>query len=300
MGIFQSNAGGAWDNAKKSFEKGVLINGEMFYKKSEPHKASVTGDTVGDPFKDTSGPSMNILIKLMSIVSLVIAPYIVGIGGAKSEHKMITQEVIKLNINGQEMTFTSKAQADSAMQANVKNIAEINGLYLVDGAHSSLDFSIKHIISNTKGSITIDSGYVNLQNAEGPKIFIQLDMNSINTQNSYRDDHLKKDDFFAVEKNKKATFEATEITKNTEGMYPYMAKGKLTIKGITKDFTMQFRYEGLVDGKAYINGKETPANTIGFEGEAIVKRSDFNIGEGGGLGEDVKIEITLEAGQEKK
>ena len=76
MGIFQSNAGGAWDNAKKSFEKGVLINGEMFYKKSEPHKASVTGDTVGDPFKDTSGPSMNILIKLMSIVSLVIAPFI--------------------------------------------------------------------------------------------------------------------------------------------------------------------------------------------------------------------------------
>jgi len=78
MGIFQSNAGGAWDNAKKSFEKGVMINGEMFYKKSEPHKASVTGDTVGDPFKDTSGPSMNILIKLMSIVSLVIAPFIMG------------------------------------------------------------------------------------------------------------------------------------------------------------------------------------------------------------------------------
>lgn len=76
MGMFQSNAGGAWDNAKKSFEKGVIIDGETYYKKSEPHKASVTGDTVGDPFKDTSGPSMNILIKLMSIVSLIIAPHI--------------------------------------------------------------------------------------------------------------------------------------------------------------------------------------------------------------------------------
>lgn len=76
MGMFQNNAGGAWDNAKKSFEKGVMIDGQMFYKKSEPHKASVTGDTVGDPFKDTSGPSMNILIKLMSIVALVIAPHL--------------------------------------------------------------------------------------------------------------------------------------------------------------------------------------------------------------------------------
>ena len=81
MGMFQNNAGGAWDNAKKSFEKGVLINGEMFYKKSEPHKASVTGDTVGDPFKDTSGPSMNILIKLMSIVSLVVAPTLAKLEG---------------------------------------------------------------------------------------------------------------------------------------------------------------------------------------------------------------------------
>jgi K(+)-stimulated pyrophosphate-energized sodium pump len=76
MAIFQSNAGGAWDNAKKSFEKGVTINGEKHFKGSNPHKATVIGDTVGDPFKDTSGPSMNILIKLTSIVSLVIASMI--------------------------------------------------------------------------------------------------------------------------------------------------------------------------------------------------------------------------------
>ena len=93
MGIFQNNAGGAWDNAKKSFEKGVEINGEMFYKKSEPHKASVTGDTVGDPFKDTSGPSMNILIKLMSIVSLVIAPSLAQIHASKATTEVKTQTV---------------------------------------------------------------------------------------------------------------------------------------------------------------------------------------------------------------
>ncbi len=95
MGMFQSNAGGAWDNAKKSFEKGVEINGEIFYKKSEPHKASVTGDTVGDPFKDTSGPSMNILIKLMSIVALVIAPHISEKPHGAAEAGAINKEVKK-------------------------------------------------------------------------------------------------------------------------------------------------------------------------------------------------------------
>jgi len=99
MGIFQNNAGGAWDNAKKSFEKGVEINGEMFYKKSEPHKASVTGDTVGDPFKDTSGPSMNILIKLMSIVSLVIAPTLASLHktDAATTTKSQTVEISVIN-----------------------------------------------------------------------------------------------------------------------------------------------------------------------------------------------------------
>ncbi len=112
LGMFQNNAGGAWDNAKKSFEQGAEINGEVFYKKSEPHKASVTGDTVGDPFKDTSGPSMNILIKLMSIVSLVIAPTLAQIHNddeeAKAEDKKVSQveaPVQKANIKT-ERTYT--------------------------------------------------------------------------------------------------------------------------------------------------------------------------------------------------
>jgi len=97
MGMFMNNAGGAWDNAKKSFEKGVEINGEVFYKKSEPHKASVTGDTVGDPFKDTSGPSMNILIKLMSIVSLVIAPTLAQISGTGHGHAATEGQRIEID-----------------------------------------------------------------------------------------------------------------------------------------------------------------------------------------------------------
>jgi K(+)-stimulated pyrophosphate-energized sodium pump len=104
LGMFQNNAGGAWDNAKKSFEKGVEINGETYYKKSEPHKASVTGDTVGDPFKDTSGPSMNILIKLMSIVSLVIAPTLASI---KGNSESVKKPEIKKEMQAAKTTSTT-------------------------------------------------------------------------------------------------------------------------------------------------------------------------------------------------
>lgn len=100
LGMFQNNAGGAWDNAKKSFEAGVEINGKMEYKGSDAHKASVTGDTVGDPFKDTSGPSMNILIKLMSIVALIIAPHI-AINKAPHKSELTPKTTIEQKVDVQ-------------------------------------------------------------------------------------------------------------------------------------------------------------------------------------------------------
>jgi K(+)-stimulated pyrophosphate-energized sodium pump len=121
--IFQNNAGGAWDNAKKSFEAGVEINGEMTFKGSDAHKAAVTGDTVGDPFKDTSGPSMNILIKLTCLIGLVVAP-ILG-GHSEEASAMNTQEVeINVSIDTSDSEYATASITSVTTQNGVETIVK--------------------------------------------------------------------------------------------------------------------------------------------------------------------------------
>ncbi|MDB2350061.1 sodium-translocating pyrophosphatase [Flavobacteriaceae bacterium] len=145
--IFQNNAGGAWDNAKKSFEAGVEINGEMTYKGSEAHKAAVTGDTVGDPFKDTSGPSMNILIKLTCLIGLVIAP-ILGGHSVSENHSSVTNEV-QVEVNA-----TSVDDADN-ITAEVKIITNKDGVQtkvssVINGSESEVNQTVKDLVAEAQ------------------------------------------------------------------------------------------------------------------------------------------------------
>jgi len=282
IGIFQNNAGGAWDNAKKSFEKGVVINGETYYKKSEPHKASVTGDTVGDPFKDTSGPSMNILIKLMSIVSLIIAPYIAVKSNATTEKK--EQQAIVIN----------KAENNTTISLPIE---EIQGKFNIDAAHTSVNFSVKHIIAKTSGVMGVDSGYINF-NADR-KIMVVLNPATINTQNATRDGHLReKQEFFNVSKYKSIILNIYEITKDTSqnSNYAYVGKGQLTIKDVTKEVNVPFN----IISKDTVEWEGNKMLVIGFEGKTSINRLGFNIGPNVSIGEIVDIQFSGEAVQPLK
>jgi len=173
MGMFQNNAGGAWDNAKKSFEKGVDINGQIYYKKSEPHKASVTGDTVGDPFKDTSGPSMNILIKLMSIVSLVIAPSLAQMHKTDAQPLSKVEKRIEIKIGDStnaSITMTSTRENIDALVAALKNDGLATG--------NNIDVKINNGIINLNGkelSAEVSKKYESYFPKGNEKISVKVD-----------------------------------------------------------------------------------------------------------------------------
>ena len=179
MGMFQNNAGGAWDNAKKSFEKGAVINGETYYKGSEPHKASVTGDTVGDPFKDTSGPSMNILIKLMSIVSLVIAPTL-----AKIHHDKIQNNRIEKMQSLMMMDSTMKQNGTTSINEATNNEDQATD-----------DPQIKELVSTLKKDGLINTSTNFSVSVKGGRLYINDKKQSNAINNKYKNIFVGRDDF---------------------------------------------------------------------------------------------------------
>jgi K(+)-stimulated pyrophosphate-energized sodium pump len=230
MGMFQNNAGGAWDNAKKSFEKGVEIevNGkkETFYKKSEPHKASVTGDTVGDPFKDTSGPSMNILIKLMSIVSLVIAPTLASMNGNNAHSSDLKETPVENKaitpITDNATTTKAGLTADGDYQYDLGTPGEVKlagGKSLTAGSNSFESKLVAFIAGTDTVNKTTWFTMDRLYFENGKSVLKQASMEQLKDlatiMQAYPNVHIKMggytDNTGAVETNKKLSAERAKV-----------------------------------------------------------------------------------------
>lgn len=244
--IFQNNAGGAWDNAKKSFEKGVEIevNGkkEIFYKKSDPHKAAVVGDTVGDPFKDTSGPSMNILIKLSCLVGLTLAPLLGSHGAHENPTTLPAAAVVPVDAT---LTGTWDFGAADTLTWNAKKVT---------GQHFG-------IVRTANGTLTVDSA----GNITGA---FTIDMSSVTVgdiadtaTNAKLVGHLKSPDFFSVDSFATAQLTFKKLTRTENN---YIVTADLTIKGITNEITFPANIS-------------TEGNVIAVTSEFMIDRTRWNI-----------------------